>query len=59
MPRIRDEKVYFWSFTGTVKEFVEALKILNMSKREVFEPAMHKTIAKANKIKNNPRFITD
>jgi hypothetical protein len=48
--RLRSEKVYFWSFVGTVKEFREALKLQNKTIAEVFEPVMQREINKAKKI---------
>jgi hypothetical protein len=59
MPRQRNEKEFIWTFSGTIKEFREALKTLGVTKQSVIEKAMHQTINKANKIKNTPHLTID
>lgn len=55
-----------WTFTGLKKDFIKALELFNRGRTadkitaaKLFEPVMQRTIDKANKIKNNPRYTTD
>ena len=67
MPRLRNGRMIIWTFVGLKKDFLKALELLNRGRNrddkitaaKLFEPVMQRTIDKANKIKDNPRYVTD